>query len=399
MDKKTKLFIATLDPAKQGGVPTMAKFVYTEAIRDGLEPWPIYNIVRSFRQEKEPGTFSGVLNGFKAEAHQEVLYGLNGIGIDRVLPELEFFNYLLNLRVWKRITNEDGIFFGACGANLCMLPFALLNKDFSLWVATTLYEDKIDRVRRSSLSWKIRDILSLPILLWMEGFVFRKAKRILALSTYTKDCIMKKYGVDISKIDVAFYPIDSKSFYPIPYGKRKNDYILFTGRITDLRKNAAMLISAFAKIHEEFPWVKLKFAGEIPGEKLFRLVRELGVSDHVEFIDFVRERELLSLYQNALLFVIPSLQEGLCISGLEALACGIPVISTKCGGPEDFVVDGVTGYLVNNDDEGDMVEKMRAFLNMKEEGRKSLSMGAVEHIKENNSIEKIWPKFRDCFIL
>ena len=46
------------------------------------------------------------------------------------------------------------------------------------------------------------------------------------------------------------------------------------------------------------------------------------------------------------MFVIPSHQEGLCIAALEAMACGCPVVSTRCGGPEEFVVEGRTGYLV-----------------------------------------------------
>ena len=49
------------------------------------------------------------------------------------------------------------------------------------------------------------------------------------------------------------------------------------------------------------------------------------------------------------LFVVPSHQEGLCISALEAMACGCPVVSTHCGGPEEFVLDGETGFLVNPD--------------------------------------------------
>ena len=45
-------------------------------------------------------------------------------------------------------------------------------------------------------------------------------------------------------------------------------------------------------------------------------------------------------------FILPSHQEGLCIAALEAMACGVPVVSTRCGGPEEFVVPDVTGYLV-----------------------------------------------------
>ncbi len=49
------------------------------------------------------------------------------------------------------------------------------------------------------------------------------------------------------------------------------------------------------------------------------------------------------------MLVIPSRLEGHAIVGIEAMACGVPVISTRCGGPEDYVVDGVNGYLTGHD--------------------------------------------------
>jgi glycosyltransferase involved in cell wall biosynthesis len=48
-------------------------------------------------------------------------------------------------------------------------------------------------------------------------------------------------------------------------------------------------------------------------------------------------------------FVVPSHQEGLCIAALEAMACGCPVVSTRCGGPEEFVLNDETGFLVDAD--------------------------------------------------
>ena len=54
------------------------------------------------------------------------------------------------------------------------------------------------------------------------------------------------------------------------------------------------------------------------------------------------------MYQSLDVFAITSYQEGLGISGLEAMACGVPVVSTRCGGPEDFVENGVTGFISSN---------------------------------------------------
>ena len=70
-----------------------------------------------------------------------------------------------------------------------------------------------------------------------------------------------------------------------------------------------------------------------------------GISEHVRFFGRLRFDELRDFYRSLSLFLIPSEQEGLAIVGVEAMACGVPVISTKCGGPETYVQHGINGYL------------------------------------------------------
>jgi glycosyltransferase involved in cell wall biosynthesis len=55
---------------------------------------------------------------------------------------------------------------------------------------------------------------------------------------------------------------------------------------------------------------------------------------------------LRRFYREIDVFAIPSRQEGLCIAGIEAMASGVPIVSTRCGGPEDYVCPGKTGLLV-----------------------------------------------------
>jgi glycosyltransferase involved in cell wall biosynthesis len=66
---------------------------------------------------------------------------------------------------------------------------------------------------------------------------------------------------------------------------------------------------------------------------------------------FVRHEDLPALLAQLDVFVVPSHQEGLCIAALEAMACGVPVVTTRCGGPEEFVVDGQTGYQTDSNAE------------------------------------------------
>jgi glycosyltransferase involved in cell wall biosynthesis len=88
--------------------------------------------------------------------------------------------------------------------------------------------------------------------------------------------------------------------------------------------------------------------GEVDNRMSTRLV-QLGIADRVKFIPHARGAELRDHLRSLDLFVVPSHQEGLCIAALEAMACGCPVVSTRCGGPEEFVIDGDTGALVDFD--------------------------------------------------
>jgi glycosyltransferase involved in cell wall biosynthesis len=87
--------------------------------------------------------------------------------------------------------------------------------------------------------------------------------------------------------------------------------------------------------------------GDSPERQLERHVEALGLASLVQFKPGLSRWEMRDCLRSLDVFVLPSHQEGLCIAALEAMACGVPVVSTRCGGPEEFVVDGETGLLVD----------------------------------------------------
>ncbi|MBI3761482.1 MAG: glycosyltransferase family 4 protein [Chloroflexi bacterium] len=128
-------------------------------------------------------------------------------------------------------------------------------------------------------------------------------------------------------------------------------FLLFTARIRDPRKNVWMLLRAFARVSAAHPDLKLVFIGDPPLDSHLAVRDECGLGDSVVFLPPLPRVELVPYYQAAELFVLSSSQEGLGISFIEALACGLPVVATRCGGPEGVIIEGETGWLVPNDDE------------------------------------------------
>jgi glycosyltransferase involved in cell wall biosynthesis len=148
-------------------------------------------------------------------------------------------------------------------------------------------------------------------------------------------------------VDVLPFPINTSEFSP--QGSTNSSEILFVGRINAPRKNTALLLRAFSKVLEEVPEAELTLVGEKPNEKLRSLITKLGIESAVNIGGQVPN--VVPYYRRAAVFALPSNQEGLGIVGLEAQSCGTPVVSTNCGGPRDYIIDGENGFLVPVGDE------------------------------------------------
>jgi len=129
---------------------------------------------------------------------------------------------------------------------------------------------------------------------------------------------------------------------------RSEPYILCVGRLSDPRKNVGLLLQAYAALASAIDRpVRLVLAGfGAPPDAFWQEVRRLGLGDRVTFVEAPDEEALVALYQRATVFALTSDEEGLGIVLLEAMSCGIPVVSTACGGPDSIIRDGVDGYLV-----------------------------------------------------
>ncbi|MGI9625373.1 MAG: glycosyltransferase family 4 protein, partial [Longimicrobiales bacterium] len=131
-------------------------------------------------------------------------------------------------------------------------------------------------------------------------------------------------------------------------------YILCVGRLADARKNVELLFRAYHRVRTRLPDPpRLVLAGRsAPGEQAWQVADGLGIRDWIDYVASPSDSQLVELYQGARLLALSSDEEGLGLVVLEAMACGLPVVSTRCGGPEETVVDGETGLLTPMGQEG-----------------------------------------------
>ena len=146
--------------------------------------------------------------------------------------------------------------------------------------------------------------------------------------------------------------------------KNKRDEFIFIS-ICHLKenKNVDITVKALEKVLKEYDNVKLLVVGDGPEkENLMNLAKELSISSNIEFVGAVDRKSLNKYINKADAFVLPSKYETFGIAYIEALACGLPIITSKCGGPEDFFSNEI-GYMISNTNVDELRNEMINMIN------------------------------------
>lgn len=176
----------------------------------------------------------------------------------------------------------------------------------------------------------------------IEGY--HTAKCVIAVSDGLKKSLYKHTGISCRVIPNI---INFEEFSLNPK-KHTGFGFVITANIVPIKQHH-MLIEAFAKVYQMHKDVFLGIVGQgVLRKEMEDLSDRLGVKNHVIFYGQLSREEIGFLYQGYDCFVLPSYSETFGVAYIEAMASGLPVIASKCGGPEDFVNDEV-GILVSRD--------------------------------------------------
>lgn len=165
--------------------------------------------------------------------------------------------------------------------------------------------------------------------------------------------------------------------------------IIVTRNLEPIYDNATAL-RAFHIVKHRFPAARLILAGSGPERQaLEKLAAGLGMTDAVTFTGRVDNESMAALYDGADVMVNPSLADNMPISILEALASGVPVVSTGVGGVPYLVQHGITALLVPVQDPAAMADAILALLNEPARARQ-ISEAGIESVQQYT-----WPKVRN----
>ncbi len=195
--------------------------------------------------------------------------------------------------------------------------------------------------------------------------VARKAERLITPSGWIKYDVAQFAAVPANKIIVTYEAAGKISQDPEPMAKLKNvDFIMYVGR-PQPHKNLKRLVRAYSNVQLTHPKLKLVLAGKLDGNYLLlkKYALQKGIGGII-FTDFVSEGQLRWLYENALAYVFPSLSEGFGLPGLEALAHGLPLISSRATCLPEIYKDGAIYFDPKNTT--DIAEKIKLVLEDKE---------------------------------
>lgn len=188
----------------------------------------------------------------------------------------------------------------------------------------------------------------------------------VAVSQSLADAIHKQGLLEAAKTHVVYNGVDPEAFsrrseHDLRQQLGLNEEVKLWGCLGNVRPAKAydVLVNAMALIQDENPRLHVVVAGHQRASLMAQLreqVDALGVGDRLHFIGFIDDSA--AFLRQLDYFVLPSRSEGFSIATIEAMMAGLPIVATRCGGPEEILTHEKTGWLVNPDDPRALAEAM-----------------------------------------
>jgi len=362
-DAPRRVLLVTLPPQILGGVGSQAMTLAGHLRDTGHSVSLAYYAARSLKSHVNASLFSSVFGG-----HGTVEQFVDGDGYENYVVGCRFseleYSYSKASENWRGVFADHDRHIAVGGSPVIANPLVDAGLPHFLWCADDLDGDR--KARHEAMPIVRRAISSLviePVLKRQQSVVLAGSTLIRGISNFTVSRLRAHGLTDDSKIDRMPIPIDVDFFVPSANGGPAGR-IGFAGRIGDPRKNAGLLFEAMTILRQRGVEATLHIAGP-RDTAMEQRVENMKIAENIEFLGVLSREDLRSFYQHLDVLVFSSLREGLGLSALEAMACGVPVVATRCGGPDDYVRDGETGFFAGFD-ASDFADKLARVIGNRE---------------------------------
>lgn len=242
--------------------------------------------------------------------------------------------------------------------------------------------------------------------------LMKTADKIIAPSHYFKQLVADKYQVAAGK--VAVFPsggVDHRLFFPNKGGESQSRayglepgkaYVGYVGRI-DPGKGWEIFIRALAGLKAEtdfFARQKAVIAGDGRDyQKMVDQIAAAGLQKDVTLLGMRPQSQLKDIYNCLSVFCFPTMRqaESLGLVGLEAMACGVPVIASRIGGIQDYLEDGVNGLFFSPGNAEELAAKIIEYTKFSDQKKNAMKAACLETAARYDS-EAIEPAFVRLFL-
>jgi glycosyltransferase involved in cell wall biosynthesis len=195
---------------------------------------------------------------------------------------------------------------------------------------------------------------------------------------------------------VIYNGIDTETFRPEPSIARNPWQLITTASADQPLKGTQHLIPAFASLIERFPKLRLVFIGRPkPGGETEKLIDGHRVADKIRFVHGIGAEEIRHLYASSAVAVVPSEYEGFGLPAGEAMACGVPLVSTDGGALPEVV--GNAGRVVPAADAAALANAIGELLDLDPANREQIGMAGRQHILNHFSWSKAAAAMSDAY--
>jgi D-inositol-3-phosphate glycosyltransferase len=332
-----------------GGVPSVARFLTEQIMLTGRYQLEIVSLPTSARDPNSlrllaPSTWFGNPRSSMGKWEGRTFTHVGAVGV-----ELEFQRYRPR-RILERTLAHCDLIQIVAGSPAIALAVGNCRQPIVLQVATRSAVERAQQLGTGALPLRWWRRVMTHITDHLDDVALRRPDTIFVENDWMC-AYAKRLAGAASTVIKATPGVNCDQFFPIADRATswpKMPYILFVGRLSDPRKNVVLLCSAYVRLCQRMntaPRLVIAGQGDLPAAAE-REIRSLRAPESVTIVPGPETQQLIKLYQGAACLAVPSTEEGFGMVVIEAMASGIPVISTRCGGPEEIISHGQNGYLV-----------------------------------------------------